>query len=102
MGSKPFRKTPEGSLATRSEQEILDHQDRFYKVRQVLYGWDVWAAVYLNGGGCSDRSFIDPRARLIAQVGTGIRGRTPPIARGHRPIVVNVACPDGGLTATKC
>ena len=28
---------------------------------------DVWAAAYLIGGGCSDDSFIDFRARLISQ-----------------------------------
>jgi hypothetical protein len=29
--------------------------------------WDVWAATYLIGGGCSGDSFIDFRARLISQ-----------------------------------
>ncbi|MEU1251459.1 DUF4240 domain-containing protein [Micromonospora arida] len=28
--------------------------------------WDVWAAAYLIGGGCSDDSFIDFRAGVIA------------------------------------
>lgn len=36
-------------------------------VHQALYRWDVWAAAYLIGGGCSDDSFMDFRAGLIAQ-----------------------------------
>jgi hypothetical protein len=36
-------------------------------VHQALYRWDVWAAACLIGGGCSDDSFIDFRAGLIAQ-----------------------------------
>ncbi|MEV7233888.1 DUF4240 domain-containing protein [Streptomyces sp. NPDC051020] len=31
-----------------------------------MYRWDVWAAAYLIGGGCSDDSFMDFRAGLIA------------------------------------
>lgn len=30
-----------------------------------MYRWDVWAAAYLIGGGCSDDSFMDFRAGLI-------------------------------------
>ena len=33
----------------------------------ALYRRDLWAAAYLIGGGCSDDSFIDFRAGLIAQ-----------------------------------
>jgi Protein of unknown function (DUF4240) len=54
-------------LAARTEQEILEYQDKFDQARQALYRWDVWAAAYLIGGGCSDDSFIDFRAGLIAQ-----------------------------------
>ena len=36
-------------------------------VHAVLYRWDMWAAAYLIGGGCSDDGFIDFRAGLIAQ-----------------------------------
>jgi len=32
-----------------------------------LYRWNVWAAAFLIAGGCSDDSFIDFRAGLIAQ-----------------------------------
>jgi hypothetical protein len=33
----------------------------------ALYRYDLWAAAYLIGGGCSDDGFIDFRAGLIAQ-----------------------------------
>lgn len=32
-----------------------------------LYRYDLWAAAYLIGGGCSDDSFTDFRAGLIGQ-----------------------------------
>jgi Protein of unknown function (DUF4240) len=54
-------------LAARTEQEILEYQEKFDEAHQALYRWDVWAAAYLIGGGCSDDSFIDFRAGLIAQ-----------------------------------
>ena len=31
-----------------------------------MYRWDVWAAAYLIGGGCSDDSFLDFGAGVIA------------------------------------
>jgi hypothetical protein len=54
-------------LAARTEQEILGYQEKFDEAHQALYRWDVWAAAYLIGGGCSDDSFMDFRAGLIAQ-----------------------------------
>jgi hypothetical protein len=54
-------------LAARTEHEILDYQYKFDEAHQALYRWDVWAAAYLVGGGCSDDSFIEFRAGLIAQ-----------------------------------
>lgn len=65
--SKPFHEALADHLATRTEQEILDYQEKFDEARQALYRWDVWAAAYLIGGGCSDDGFIDFRAGLIAQ-----------------------------------
>jgi hypothetical protein len=53
--------------AALTEQEILEYQERFDEVHGALYRWDVRAAAYLIGGGCSDDSFIDFRAGLIAQ-----------------------------------
>ncbi len=54
-------------LATLTEQDILEYHERFEKMHGALYRRDLWAAAYLIGGGCSDDSFIDFRAGLIAQ-----------------------------------
>ncbi|XIE77187.1 DUF4240 domain-containing protein [Streptomyces sp. SBR177] len=35
-------------------------------MHDAVYRWDVWAAAYLIGGGCSDDGFMDFRAGLIA------------------------------------
>ncbi|WP_220290657.1 DUF4240 domain-containing protein [Streptomyces sp. MBT84] len=53
-------------LADRRQQEILEYAERFDELHDALYRWDVWAAAYLIGGGCSDDSFIDFRAGVIA------------------------------------
>lgn len=66
-GSQPFHEVLADQLAAQTEREILDYQERFDEARRVLYRWDVWGAAYLIGGGCSDDSFIDFRAGLIAQ-----------------------------------
>ncbi len=64
---KPFHEALVDHLATRTRQDILQYQERFDEVHAALYRWDVWAAAYLIGGGCSDDSFMDFRAGLIAQ-----------------------------------
>lgn len=64
---KPFHQALTDLLATRTRQEILQYQERFDEVHLAVYRWDLWAAAYLIGGGCSDDSFIDFRAGLIAQ-----------------------------------
>jgi hypothetical protein len=64
---KPFDQALAAYLATRSLQDILEYQQGFDEMRTALYRWDVWAAAYLIGGGCSDDSFTDFRAGLIAQ-----------------------------------
>jgi Protein of unknown function (DUF4240) len=63
----PFHEALADHLANRTEQEILEYQEKFHEVHQALYRWDLWAAAYLIGGGCSDDSFTDFRAGLIAQ-----------------------------------
>ncbi|MDX3537498.1 DUF4240 domain-containing protein [Streptomyces sp. MB09-01] len=55
-----------GQLAGRPRQEILEYAERFDALHDALYRWDVWAAAYLIGDGCSDDSFIDFRAGVIA------------------------------------
>ena len=67
VDSKPFHEALADRLAALTEHEILDYQERFEEARQALYRWDLWAAAYLIGGGCSDDSFMDFRAGLIAQ-----------------------------------
>lgn len=54
-------------LATTSNQTILEYQECFEELHGAIYRWDVWAAAYLIGGGCSDDSFMDFRAGLIIQ-----------------------------------
>lgn len=54
-----------GRLVMGSESEILEFQERFDELYEAVYRWDVWAAAYLVGGGCSDDSFMDFRAGLI-------------------------------------
>ncbi|MFB8759849.1 DUF4240 domain-containing protein [Streptomyces nigra] len=63
---RPFADALVDELASRTEDEILRYQERFDEVHDALYRWDVWAAAYLIGGGCSDDSFMDFRAGLIA------------------------------------
>ncbi|MET7817950.1 DUF4240 domain-containing protein [Micromonospora zamorensis] len=53
-------------LAATSSERILKFQELFDQLHDALYRWDVWAAAYLIGGGCSDDSFIDFRAGVIA------------------------------------
>ena len=64
---KPFHEALVDHLATRTRQDILQYQERFDEVHAALHLWDVWAAAYPIGGGCSDDSFMDFRAGLIAQ-----------------------------------
>ncbi|WP_225827115.1 DUF4240 domain-containing protein [Streptomyces naphthomycinicus] len=54
-------------LAATSKQTILEYQQCFDQLHGAIYRWDVWAAGYLIGGGCSDDAFMDFRAGLIAQ-----------------------------------
>ncbi|WP_131738102.1 DUF4240 domain-containing protein [Actinomadura roseirufa] len=55
------------ALAATSKQAVLEYQRCFEKLDTAIFRWDVWAAGYLIGGGCSDDSFMDFRAGLIAQ-----------------------------------
>ncbi|GEC07545.1 hypothetical protein SSP24_52000 [Streptomyces spinoverrucosus] len=63
---KPLDEVLVSLLADRQPQEILAYAARFDEVHDGLYRWDVWAAAYLIGGGCSDDGFIDFRAGVIA------------------------------------
>ncbi|MEW2418093.1 DUF4240 domain-containing protein [Streptomyces sp. NPDC046866] len=63
---EPFDEVLVKQLAERPRQEILEYAERFDELHDALYRWDVWAAAYLIGGGCSDDSFMDFRAGVIA------------------------------------
>ncbi|WBB57980.1 DUF4240 domain-containing protein [Streptomyces sp. WMMC500] len=65
-GGEPFDKALVKLLAGLSPREILAYEERFGEVHGALYRWDVWAAAYLIGGGCSDDGFMDFRAGVIA------------------------------------
>ncbi|MFD6421613.1 DUF4240 domain-containing protein [Streptomyces sp. NPDC060198] len=62
----PFAEALVDELAVLTKDGVLSYQERFDEVRAAVYRWDVWAAAYLIGGGCSDDSFTDFRAGLIA------------------------------------
>ncbi|MFD5514733.1 DUF4240 domain-containing protein [Streptomyces sp. NPDC127066] len=64
---RPFAEVLTDELATRTKEDILRYQERFDEASGAVYRWDVWAAAYLIGGGCSDDSFMDFRAGLVAQ-----------------------------------
>ncbi|MFI6357337.1 DUF4240 domain-containing protein [Streptomyces sp. NPDC050743] len=53
-------------LSARPIEEIFEFQKYFDEAHDAVYRWDMWAAAYLIQGGCSDDSFIDFRAGLIA------------------------------------
>lgn len=62
---QPLDQALASELAARRRQDILDFHRWFDRLRGELYRWDVWAAAYLIGGGCSDDGFIDFRAGII-------------------------------------
>ncbi|WP_433680703.1 DUF4240 domain-containing protein [Nocardia sp. CA-119907] len=53
-------------IAGGSLEAILDFQERLDAIDAIICRWDIWAAAYLIGGGCSDDSFTDFRAGVIA------------------------------------
>lgn len=54
-------------LAATSELTIFEFEQHLETLDMALYRWDVWAAAYLINRGCSDDSFMDFRAGVIAQ-----------------------------------
>ena len=46
--------------------QVAGFADRFQYFKAKAYHWDLWAAAYLIGGGCSDDAFMDFRNGLIA------------------------------------
>ncbi|MEU1589595.1 DUF4240 domain-containing protein [Micromonospora sp. NPDC005710] len=89
-------------LAATSPESILEFQELFDQLHDALYRWNVWTAAYLIGGGCSDDSFIDFRAGVIA-LGREWYERVlaSPDALADHPVVREAAAEDddGGLFA---
>jgi hypothetical protein len=58
-------------LRARLEQldpnEIIQFGKRFADYWSRAYTWDLWAAAYIIGGGCSDDGFLDFRGWLISR-----------------------------------
>ncbi|MGW4599772.1 DUF4240 domain-containing protein [Streptomyces sp. NPDC004457] len=52
-------------LAPRGEEHVLAFETCMDQLDTAIDRWDVWAAGYLIGGGCSDDSFMDFKAGLI-------------------------------------
>lgn len=50
-----------------SPQDIIHFDNRFRELRGRAYDWQLWAAIYIIHGGCSDDSFIDFRGWVISQ-----------------------------------
>lgn len=46
--------------------EVRSFNDHFYERFDRAYSWDLWAAAYIIGGGCSDDGFMDFRSTLIS------------------------------------
>ncbi|KUO20399.1 DUF4240 domain-containing protein [Streptomyces dysideae] len=88
----PFDEALVDLLTRRSTQDILAYEERFDALHDALHRWDVWAAAYLIGGGCSDDSFMDFRAGLIAQGRKWYeRAATAPDSLADHPEVVRDA-----------
>jgi hypothetical protein len=79
-------------LAATSKQTVLEYQQRFDQLHAAIYRWDMWAAGYLIGGGCSDDAFMDFRAGLIAQGRNWYdRAATAPDLLAEHPDVIAAA-----------
>ncbi|MGW1591376.1 DUF4240 domain-containing protein [Streptomyces sp. NPDC002386] len=53
-------------LAARGTDEVFAFHVHFGARDTAIDRWDIWAAAYLIGGGCSDDRFMDFKAGLIA------------------------------------
>ncbi|WP_371549225.1 DUF4240 domain-containing protein [Streptomyces sp. NBC_00554] len=65
-GDEPLGVAVSDHLSTLPAEEILAFERRFSRLRDAVFRWDVWAAAYLIGGGCSDDRFSDFTAGLVA------------------------------------
>ncbi|MFG3013630.1 DUF4240 domain-containing protein [Streptomyces cinerochromogenes] len=63
---KPLDVAVADRLSALPAEEILAFEHCFSRLRDAVYRWDVWAAAFLIGGGCSDDRFSDFTAGLVA------------------------------------
>ena len=54
-------------LAEIDAAEIVEFGAIFNEYSSGAYTWELWAAAYLIGGGCSDDGFLDFRGWLISK-----------------------------------
>src|SRR5262249_40852671 len=47
-------------------EEVRAFHAHFYECQDRAYSWELWAAAYIIGGGCSDDKFSDFRSTLIS------------------------------------
>lgn len=57
----------QSQLEKLSAAEIVDFDRIFTEYWVRAYTWDLWAAAYIIGGGCSDDGFADFRGGLISR-----------------------------------
>lgn len=50
-----------------SKEDLTEFYTHFSHCENEAYHWDLWAAAYIIGGGCSDDGFMDFRSSLILQ-----------------------------------
>lgn len=56
----------EAELRALPLDEIRSFHQHFDECEDRAYAWELWAAAYIIGGGCSDDAFSDFRATLIS------------------------------------
>lgn len=56
----------EDELRKLPAEEIRSFDEHFIDCLDRAYTWEMWAAAYIIGGGCSDDSFWDFRSTLIS------------------------------------
>jgi hypothetical protein len=54
-------------LSAMTPDQLVGFKRAFEERMREAYTWDLWAAAYIIGGGCSNDGFRDFRAWLIAQ-----------------------------------
>ena len=56
----------DAELRRLSLEEVRSFHAHFYECQDRAYSWELWAAAYIIGGGCSDDKFSDFRSTLIS------------------------------------